>query len=110
MISPESNRVIHEINVASAEDCDITCLGWGTSYPHGDASRVSAARVGKGLDTVFRQTVADHASDALPDLPRDLALLDIEGAIPKLSLLPSGKEYISRGLHIVLRDPLLTLG
>lgn len=42
------------------------------------------------LDDILSQTVQAHALDDVPDLPRDLASLDIEAALPKLGVLSSG--------------------
>lgn len=42
------------------------------------------------LDDILSQTVQAYASDDVPDLPRDLASLDIEAALPKLAALSSG--------------------
>ena len=42
------------------------------------------------LDDILSQTVQAYASDTISDLPRDLASLDVEGALPKLGVLSSG--------------------
>ena len=42
----------------------------------------------------------DHVPGAVPDLPKELALLDIENTLPKLSVLPSvGREYVPRPMR-----------
>ena len=45
------------------------------------------------LDDILSQSIQMNASDTLPDLPMDLAFLDAEGTLPKLSTLAvGGKE------------------
>lgn len=45
------------------------------------------------------------------DLPRDLALLDIERSLPKLSVLPStGDEYVAFLTFVVMLIVLMTDG
>lgn len=73
----------------------VCCLGWGLNFT--DARSVKHRLQGLGndvtLDDILSQTVQAYASDTVSDLPRDLASLDVEGALPKLGVLSSsGKE------------------
>ena len=91
LFSPESNKLIHEINACSTkQNGSITCLGWGSNVTF--HAQLDSPR--KSLHMILNSTAERHDADAVKDLPRDLALLDIEGALPKLSLLPAGKEYV----------------
>lgn len=95
LISPESNKIIHEVKASSAGDSTITCLGWAANYSDSRRATARSNPSNQSLDFRLRQTVGEHVPAALPDLPRDLALLDVEVVLPKLSLLPPGQESAS---------------
>ncbi len=93
LISPESNKLVHEFNSSLTEDSLITCLGWGVNYPHQNRGKEYDSSAGQDIQSVVEKAVHAHtASNDVPDLPKELALLDLEGALPKLSLLPASKE------------------
>ena len=92
MVSPESGKVIHEIYASTPEACRITLLAWAVNLTDKATTKARGVAARCDLDEILGQTIQEHARDAHPDLPRTLALLDIEGTIPKLSPLPSGKE------------------
>ncbi len=97
IVSPESNKQIHEVkyNSSPAEgSSDVSCLGWGSNWI-GYAVSPSGTNVGNhAVESVLHQAAVKHSSDGAVDLPRELALLEIEGILPKLSLLPAGKKYV----------------
>lgn len=70
----------------------ICCLGWGINFT--ESSKVSdQIRKLKGevtLDDIIARNPAANAMDEVLDLPLDLASLDIEALLPKLSPLSSG--------------------
>ena len=96
LLDPESNKVAHQILVSEGGDeaPEITCLAWTTNS--------TALPDAKGADagkTVWQQMLAEEKlelakllkKDEAPlDLPRDIALLDLEPSLPKISTLPSG--------------------
>ncbi|KFY06687.1 hypothetical protein V492_07831, partial [Pseudogymnoascus sp. VKM F-4246] len=89
LIGAESNKTVHQITVSEEEDTEVTCLAW-TSY----------SAVSKSLGDILSDAGSlwkDAAGGGLKgnkaqllDLPRDLAAIDIESSLPKLSVLPSG--------------------
>ena len=74
----------------------VCCLGWGLNFTDAESvkRRLQDVKDDVTLDDILSQSVRAYTTDAVSDLPRYLAYLDIEGALPKLSVLSSGgKEY-----------------
>lgn len=96
LLDPESNKVAHQIVVSEGgeEAPEITCLAWATN------STVLAGAIDADAGkTVWQQMLAEgklelskllKKDEAPLDLPRDIALLDVEPSLPKISTLPSG--------------------
>jgi anaphase-promoting complex subunit 4 len=105
LLSSQSGKTVHELRCASSQAAGparsdaatISCLGWGTHFRDG---KFTFRMI------LFRDTnPRNHLSTAgLPltslshlkaELPRDLALLDVERSLPKLSVLPpTGDKYV----------------
>ena len=92
LISPENSKIIHEIYASQEQEHQVTFLAWAINFTNDVVSKNHNGAPHRDLDDILNQTVQTHAPEALPDLPKILALLDIEGSLPKLSLLPSGRE------------------
>ena len=83
LTNAHTGKVIHQINYASHSDSQICCLGWSINstgtrdfyWPDG----------GSGPDV-------SATPDEPVDLPSDLAFLDVETVLPKLSSLALGGE------------------
>lgn len=71
----------------------VTCLGWGINFTDSKAVQKnlqdSAGQI--SVDDLLKPGVRPSKAAALlkADLPRELALLDIESSLPKLSILPA---------------------
>lgn len=82
----------------SNSNAGISCIGWGANFTDSKAAQ------GHLQDAEGKLSVDDllTAGSQLPkvalfkaDLPRELALLDIESSLPKLSTLPTtGNESV----------------
>lgn len=76
----------------------ICCLGWGVNLTDGRGVERTANESHKGLaveDTLTPESTMSKLPYIKADLPRQLALLDIDRSLPKLSTLPStGDEYV----------------
>lgn len=86
---------MHQIDCSSHSDSQICCLGWGVNFSDILAVRTQVEKLGSEvlLDDLLNQRINGDESKILADLPRDLAFLDVEGTLPKLSSLsPGGKE------------------
>lgn len=79
------------------KDIRITCIGWGVNFTDSKAAQTHL-RDGNGQISVQDLLAPDTdpvkaALQLKADLPRELALLDIESSLPRLSTLPgSGSE------------------
>lgn len=105
VISSYTGKTVHlypcrppeEESILPRQNVKITCLGWGVNFTDSKAAQ-------RHLQDAEGQISAEDllAPDTNPvkaavllkaDLPRELALLDIESSLPKLSTLPgSGSE------------------
>lgn len=92
LISPENSKVIHEIYASLEQERQVTLLAWAINFTDDVVTKDPTGAPQRDLDDILSRTAQSHGPEALPDLPKTLALLDIEGSLPKLSLLPSGKE------------------
>lgn len=81
---------MHQIDCSAHSDSQICCLGWGVNFADIAAVRTQAEKAGSEVDDLLSQTANVNESHILPDLPRDLAFLDIERTLPRLSSLSSG--------------------
>ncbi|KAI9791458.1 MAG: hypothetical protein M1835_000314 [Candelina submexicana] len=95
LISVETGKICHSLDCAISKQGQITCLGWGVNFTDSAAvqSRIEQSRSSISLDDILGRVSHDLTQDTVPDLPRDLALLDVDEMLPKLSVLPSaGKD------------------
>lgn len=84
--------MIHQIDCSAYSKSQICCLGWGINFT--DSHKVSLEldkfKNEVTLDDMISQNPRVKSMDVMPDLPLDLALLDVEASLPKLSPLSSG--------------------
>src|SRR5690554_2140468 len=86
LLGAESNKTVHQIVVSEEEDVGVTCIAW-SSYSSGSISLEDIISKAEGL---CKDSGAKEKDVEPLDLPRDLASIDIESSLPKLSILPSG--------------------
>ncbi|OBT60964.1 hypothetical protein VE03_09769 [Pseudogymnoascus sp. 23342-1-I1] len=89
LIGAESNKTVHQVTVSEEEDIEVTCLAW-TSYSAASKTLGDILAEAGPLWKSATGIGAKGKSAQLLDLPRDLAAIDIESSLPKLSVLPSG--------------------
>ena len=104
IISSYSGRTVHQYlarqqrlgeDMISDPQCHstITCLGWGINFTDSKAAERQLHNVDGPVrveDLFAPDTHPSKAKSLLrADLPRELALLDVEGSLPKLSTLPA---------------------
>lgn len=109
ILSALSGRTIHYLRCSSFDKeahtppspgsgGPISCIGWGTNVTdHRSAlEKLRGSQEGLSLeDLLSPATDLSQLTDLKNDLPRELALLDIEGSLPKLCTLPpTGDEYV----------------
>lgn len=70
----------------------VTCLGWGTNFTDSAAAQRNLEEAAGQLtiDDMLSTDIGPSKAAAFlkADLPRELALLDAESSLPKLSTLP----------------------
>ena len=83
---------MHQIDCSAHSGSQICCLGWGVNFADIVAVRTQAEQIGGevNLEDLLNQTANVNESHILPDLPRDLAFLDVERTLPRLCSLSSG--------------------
>ncbi len=97
LASAHTGKVMHQIDCSAHSSSQICCLGWGINFMDNDAVRTQLKKPGieKSLDEILSEGTQSGILDSLADLPLDLAFLDIEGTLPKLSTLAiGGIEYV----------------
>lgn len=92
LISAHTGKVMHQIDCSAHSTSQICCLGWGINFTDSHALRAQIKKSGveKSLDDIWSEGAQSSFLDSLSDLPLDLAFLDIEGSLPKLSTLAIG--------------------
>ena len=83
---------MHHIDCSAHSASQICCLGWGINFTDSHALRNQLERPGteKSLDEILSEGTQSGILGSVSDLPLDLAFLDIEGTLPKLSTLAMG--------------------
>lgn len=95
LTNAHTGKVVHQIDCTTRSASPICCLGWGINITGDCKIKNERRKIGPeaSLDDLLSPGVK-HESDALPDLPRDLAFLDVEALLPGLSSLAlGGLEY-----------------
>ncbi len=92
LTNAHTGKVVRQIDCSKYSKTQICCLGWGSNFT--EASKVND-QVNKlkgelSLDDVISRNPQAKALDSVLDLPLDLAFLDVEASLPKLSPLSSG--------------------
>ena len=88
LTNAHTGKVVHHLDCTADSDSPVCCLGWGINSVSGHkvehGKNISGPE--EALDDLLGQG-RKHASDSPPDLPKDLAFLDVEAMLPRLSSL-----------------------
>lgn len=91
LTNAQTGKQVHLIDCSKYSSSRISCVGWGITFTDGHSlSRRLKNSVGS---ITVEDVISRNPSvklNAPPDLPLDLAFLDVEGSLPKLSPLSSG--------------------
>ena len=92
LTNAHTGKVVHQIDCSEYSKSQICCLGWGVNFTDGNKAGLELDKLEREvmLDDVLSQSSRVKSMDTVPDLPLDLALLDVEASLPKLSPLSSG--------------------
>ncbi len=97
LISAETSKVVHQFatEVQPGQVSGVTCMRWATNLMNKTPSSMSFGKTFNSWGDLTEDDTLFPLDRAPLDLPRDLALIDIETALPKLSTLPSaGGSYV----------------
>ncbi|OOF95512.1 hypothetical protein ASPCADRAFT_397201 [Aspergillus carbonarius ITEM 5010] len=98
VISAYSGKTVHHYPAyrsegESPQSVKVTCLGWGVNFTDSKAAQRHLHEAGGQVSVDDLLSPDNHPSKAAAllkaDLPRELALLDVEPSLPKLSTLPA---------------------
>lgn len=96
--SPLSSRTVVAAAAAADLPTPVSCLGWGVSFTDSKSILQNLQDTGGKVtmdDILSSEIHLSKLTQLKADLPRELALLDIERSLPKLSTLPStGNELV----------------
>lgn len=95
LTNAHTGKVVHQLDCTTRSASPICCLGWGINVTGDYKINHERHEVGPeaSSDDLLGQAVK-RESDTLPNLPRDLAFLDVEALLPRLSSLAlGGVEY-----------------
>ena len=92
LTNAQTGKVVHQIDCSAYSKSPISCLGWGVNFAdsHKVSQQIKKLKGELSLDDVISQHPQTKADGSVPDLPLDLAFLDVEASLPKLSVLASG--------------------
>ena len=88
----QSGKVVHHIDCSNYSTSKICCLGWGFNFieTYKVIEQIKGAKGKLTLRDVIDHNPKTKAIENVADLPLDLAFLDVEASLPKLSPLSTG--------------------
>lgn len=92
LTNAHTGKLMHQIDFSANANSQICCLGWGVNFGDVFTLRTQTEKDGgeSSLDDLLNRRNKGDKSHLASDLPRDLAFLDIEPVLPRLSPLSSG--------------------
>ena len=88
-MSAESTKIVHQFSTGN-EVSGVTCMGWASNLTRRKHNEVSSKRGPGSWESLPNENSLSSENKKSVDLPRDLALIDIETSLPKLSVLAAG--------------------
>jgi anaphase-promoting complex subunit 4 len=88
-VDVESTKIVHQFSVGD-KISGLTCMGWASSLTSRKRSEVGSKNDSASWMSLLGENPVLSENKVSLDLPRDLALIDIETSLPKLSVLPAG--------------------
>lgn len=93
LVGAESTKVVHEFSTGEVVS-GVTCMAWAHNFTgRRSAGKLTLFEFGSKTFTPWKlKELIDNLEthDRIPDLPQDLALIDVETSLPKLSVLAAG--------------------
>jgi anaphase-promoting complex subunit 4 len=88
LLGLENSKAVHQIPVCGAGKTKITCIGWARNHA-GKRPVASTKDAASAWHSLSLQGLNVNEKQGTLDLPRELAFLEVETALPKLSPLPA---------------------
>lgn len=99
LLGAESNKTVHQIVVSEGGDADVTCISWSSYSTASESLESILSKADPRWKDATQGGMKEKGAQPL-DLPRDLASIDIESSLPKLSVLPSGGTTYDLSAHL----------
>ena len=96
LTNAHTGKVVHQIDCTSHSQSKICCLGWSINSTSNQSMNLPMSGSGPdiSLENLLSRGNRSNTTDEPLDLPSDLAFLDVEAMLPKLSsLMSSTAEY-----------------
>lgn len=92
LISPHTGKIVHQLFSGVGPSPEVTFLDWCSNFTDGKSAkdRIENRADNLTLDDVLSKSRYAQKLECNIDLPRNLALLDVDGTLPKLSVLVAG--------------------
>jgi anaphase-promoting complex subunit 4 len=88
LVGADSTKIVHQFSTGD-KVTGITCMGWTSNFTRRKRNEVDSKKgPGSWGDVLDEGSISEDKAPL--DLPRDLALIDIETSLPKLSVLAGG--------------------
>ena len=97
LTNAHTGKTVHKLDCAQYSQSEVSCLGWGVNVTETKKlnEQFASLRGSLDLEGVNDTPPQMKTADSNPDLPLDLAFLDVESSLPKLSPLAAGGfEYV----------------
>jgi anaphase-promoting complex subunit 4 len=100
----ENSKAVHQIPVCESGKAKITCIGWSRNRA-GRRPAASTKDITSTWQILSAQGLDPGEKRSTLDLPQELAFLEVETALPKLSPLPAsgGSGYVIFPISTVAR-------
>ncbi|MCJ1284818.1 hypothetical protein MMC26_004155 [Xylographa opegraphella] len=91
LISAQTGKSVHQVQYREHTGSKISCLAWGLNYTDAEETRarLDSLKIDLGPDDVLNSGSRPVDLERPLDLPNDLAFLDTEEVLPRLSILPA---------------------
>lgn len=97
LTNSHTGKLVHQLDCSKYSASEISCLGWGATFTERKVlnKRLQNSTTHITIDDVISRNPLVQSIDVPSNLPLDLAFIDIEANLPKLSPLSSGGlEYV----------------
>ena len=98
LISAQTGKAAHHVQYSRYSNSRVSSLAWSLNFTDAKSTRGRLEGLGSRvtLEDIFNRGSQTQYAEKPLDLPTDLAFLDAESILPKLSVLPAGgKEFVS---------------